>query len=45
MYYNQELFDEVGIEVPETWSDVEEAIEVFNDNDIAPFSLVSGSVW
>ena len=45
MYYNQEVFDEVGLEVPETWEDVEEAIEVFNENDIAPFSLAGGSVW
>ncbi|WP_022873061.1 extracellular solute-binding protein [Nesterenkonia alba] len=45
LYYNQELFDEVGIEVPQTWSEVEEAIDVFNDNDIAPFSLAGGSVW
>ncbi|GAB3848944.1 extracellular solute-binding protein [Nesterenkonia populi] len=45
MYYNQEVFDEVGLDIPETWSDVEEAIEVFNDNDIAPFSLAGGSTW
>ncbi|MDZ5078239.1 extracellular solute-binding protein [Nesterenkonia sp. HG001] len=45
MYYNQELFDQVDLEVPQDWSDVEEAIEVFNENDITPFSVAGGSVW
>lgn len=45
MYYNKALFEEVGLEVPQTWSEVEEAIEVFNDNDITPFSVAGGSVW
>ena len=45
LYYNQEVFDEVGAEVPATWSEVEEVIEVFNDNDVTPFSVAGGSVW
>lgn len=45
MYYNEAVFEEVGLDVPETWSEVEEAIEVFNQHDIAPFSLAGGSVW
>lgn len=45
MYYNQSVFDEVGVEIPETWEDVEAAIETFNENDVAPFSLAGGSVW
>lgn len=45
MYYNQEVFDEAGVEIPETWEDVEAAIETFNENDVAPFSLAGGSVW
>lgn len=45
MYYNQDVFDEAGLEVPTTWSEVEEAVEVFNDNDVTPFSVAGGSVW
>lgn len=45
LYYNQGLFDEAGLEIPQTWSEVEEAVEVFNDQDITPFSLAGGSVW
>lgn len=45
MYYNQEVFDSVGLDVPETWDDVDESIDVFTDNDITPFSLAGGSVW
>ena len=45
MYYNQEVFDSVGLDVPETWDDVDQAIDVFTDNDITPFSLAGGSVW
>lgn len=45
MYYNQGVFDEAGVEIPETWEDVEAAIETFNENDVAPFSLAGGSVW
>ncbi|MCH8560998.1 MULTISPECIES: extracellular solute-binding protein [unclassified Nesterenkonia] len=45
MYYNQSVFDEAGVEIPETWEDVEAAIDTFNENDVAPFSLAGGSVW
>ncbi|EXF24749.1 sugar ABC transporter substrate-binding protein [Nesterenkonia sp. AN1] len=45
MYYNQAVFDEAGVEIPETWEDVEAAIDTFNENDVAPFSLAGGSVW
>lgn len=36
---------ERGDEIPETWEDVEAAIDTFNENDVAPFSLAGGSVW
>lgn len=45
LYYNQELFDQAGIEVPQTWAEVEEAVEVFNEEGVTPFSLAGGSVW
>lgn len=45
LYYNQELFDQAGIEVPQTWAEVEEAVAVFNEEGVTPFSLAGGSVW
>lgn len=45
LYFNQEVFDEVGVEVPQTWSDVEDAIEAFEAEGVTPFSLAGGSVW
>ncbi|KUG59745.1 sugar ABC transporter substrate-binding protein [Nesterenkonia jeotgali] len=45
MYYNQELFDEAGIEVPTDWDEMLEAVEVFQDKGVHPFSLAGGSLW
>lgn len=45
LYFNQELFDEVGAEVPSDWDELLEVVEVFNDADIYPFALAGGSVW
>lgn len=46
LYYNQAVLDEHGLELPETWSDVEEIIDALDDvDDVAAFSLAGGSVW
>lgn len=45
LYYNQAVFDEAGIEVPGTWDEMLEAVEVFNDQGVYPFSLAGGSRW
>lgn len=45
MYYNQEVFDEAGIEVPTTWDELLEAVEVFQEQGVHPFSLAGGSLW
>ncbi|NDK31632.1 ABC transporter substrate-binding protein [Nesterenkonia haasae] len=46
MYYNQEVLDEHGLSIPETWSDVETIIDTLDDvEDVDAFSLAGGSVW
>lgn len=46
MYYNQEVLDENGLSVPETWSDVEDIIDTLDGvEDVDAFSLAGGSVW
>ncbi len=45
MYYNQAVFDEAGIEVPTTWEETLEAVEVFNEQGVHPFALAGGSNW
>lgn len=45
LYYNRELFDQVGLEVPTTWDEVMESVEVFNAEGIAPFSVAGQSRW
>ena len=45
LYFNQAVFDGAGIEVPETWDELLEAVETFNEQDVYPFSLAGGSRW
>lgn len=45
LYYNQDLFDQVGIEPPTTWSELLDAVDAFNAAGIAPFSVAGQSKW
>ncbi len=45
LYYNKALFDEYGVKVPETYDELMTAIEVFNDNDIAPIATNGKDKW
>lgn len=46
LYHNQDVLDEHGLSVPETWSDVEEIIDTLDEVDeVDAFSLAGGSVW
>lgn len=45
MYINESLFEEYGAPIPETLGDLEEAVEIFRDNDIVPLSLFGGQSW
>lgn len=45
LFYNAELFGQVGVEVPTTWDELMTAVEAFNAEGITPFSLAGQSVW
>lgn len=45
LYYNQDLFDQVGIEVPTTYDELLAAVGTFRAAGIAPISIAGQSVW
>jgi raffinose/stachyose/melibiose transport system substrate-binding protein len=45
VYYNESLFDEVGVEVPTDWDELMAVVPVFNEAGIAPFSVGGASKW
>jgi raffinose/stachyose/melibiose transport system substrate-binding protein len=45
MFYNKELFEQVGAQPPTTWGELMALVPVFNDAGIAPLSLAGASRW
>lgn len=45
IYYNKELFEKYGVEVPETLSELEAACDTFLENGITPFTLANSTKW
>ena len=45
LYFNQELFDQAGAEVPTTWEELLDVVEQFDEQDIYPLALAGGSRW
>lgn len=45
LYYNKKVFDDVGVEPPESWDDIMALVPQFNAKNIAPFSLGGQSRW
>ena len=45
MYYNKQLFEQVGAQPPTTWGELMALVPVFNNAGIAPFSLAGQSRW
>ena len=43
--YNVELFDQCGLEIPETWDELLHCVEVFNENGIIPIAEGGTDVW
>jgi raffinose/stachyose/melibiose transport system substrate-binding protein len=45
MFYNKQLFEQVGAQPPTTWGELMALVPVFNNAGIAPFSLAGQSRW
>ncbi len=45
LYYNREIFENLGIEVPETWDQLVTAVETLKENNIIPIALGNKAGW
>ncbi|MFC4554149.1 ABC transporter substrate-binding protein [Georgenia faecalis] len=48
MYYNKNIFDEHGLEVPTTWEELETVADTLVENDVVPFhqmNIIFEFVW
>lgn len=45
LYYNKEVFDNVGATPPQSWGDIMDLAPRFNAAGVAPFSLAGQSRW
>lgn len=43
--YNEDLFAQAGVEVPETWSEFQDVVKKLQDAGITPFELTFGDAW
>lgn len=45
IFYNDTLFKKYNVKVPETWEELEAAIQTFNDNGVIPIALGNKANW
>ena len=45
IYYNKDLFEQYGVEVPTTLDELEAACDTFVENGITPFTLANSTKW
>ncbi len=45
VYYNHEIFSDLGLEEPQTWDEFIEVCETLKDNDITPFTIGTRFEW
>src|SRR3954467_4782556 len=45
LYYNKKLFEQVGVQPPQSWGEIMALVPKFNAKGIAPFSLGGQSRW
>lgn len=45
VYYNKAIFDQYGLEAPETWDEMKEVVQTLVDNDVTPITLGNKDAW
>src|SRR5690625_5091432 len=45
IFYNEKVFEEAGVEPPETWGDIQDLIDTFKEEGVTPFALGGGTPW
>src|SRR5690606_41368745 len=44
-YYNKEIFEKYGLEIPETYDDLLEIVDVLKEHDVYPIALANQPKW
>ncbi|MFW6640816.1 extracellular solute-binding protein [Nocardiopsis algeriensis] len=45
LFYNEAVFEEAGAEPPETWDDILDLVDTFNEEGVTPFALAGADPW
>ena len=45
LFYNKKVFEQVGVQPPQSWGEIMALVPKFNEKKIAPFSLAGQSRW
>lgn len=45
LFCNQELFDQYGVKIPETWEEMMTAVKTFRENNVTPLILGAKDAW
>ncbi|MBQ7885258.1 MAG: extracellular solute-binding protein [Clostridia bacterium] len=45
LFCNQELFDQYGVKIPETWEEMMTAVKTFRENNVTPMVLGAKDAW
>jgi raffinose/stachyose/melibiose transport system substrate-binding protein len=45
LFWNKKVFDQVGVEPPQSWGDIMDLVPKFNKAGVAPFALAGQSLW
>ncbi len=45
VYYREDIFDELGLEEPETWDEFLAIVDTLNENDVTPVTIGTKFLW
>lgn len=45
LFCNEELFEQYGVKIPETWDELMTAVKTFRENDVTPMALGAKDGW
>ncbi|MDT0302567.1 ABC transporter substrate-binding protein [Streptomonospora wellingtoniae] len=45
LFYNEQVFEDAGVEPPETWQDILDLVDTFKKEGVTPFALGGATPW
>lgn len=45
LFYNEAVFEDVGVEPPQTWEDILDLVDAFDEAGVTPFALAGADPW